>query len=131
MTEHSFKEVVYQWGRMCEHHFCNSRDVKNQSLSMCPIILEHNGYPCDDAIMDLSEEAIAQVEEIVMKWAEENPEPVYPTWGEWLHSQKVVGVHAMQAPSQNVYYPIEGKLNTSIPADIAEKLGLQPKERET
>lgn len=122
MTEHSFKEVVYQWGRMCEHHFCNSRDVKNQSLSMCPIILEHNGYPCDDAIMDLSEEAIAQVEEIVMKWAEENPEPVYPTIAKYLEQ---FGITIRRDGTLEADF---FKANEPMSETLAKKLGIVPKE---
>ena len=118
MTEHSFKEVVYQWGRMCEHHFCNSRDVKNQSLPMCPIALEHNGYPCDDAIVDLSEEAVKQVEEIVMNWAAANPEPSYPTWYCWLTMMGAI------TSSDDLFLDLQ----QPIPPNIAEKLGLKPKE---
>jgi hypothetical protein len=59
---------------------------------------------------------------------EQPVDAVYPTWGEWLHSMHVVGVHAMCAPEPNFYYPIDDKFNAPIPADIAEKLGLQPKE---
>jgi hypothetical protein len=59
-------------------------------------------------------------EKVIAKWAAENPEPVYPTWVEWLAANKVI-------------VPIElwdaFKVSSQpIPADIAEKLGIEPKE---
>ena len=59
----------------------------------------------------------------VMTWAAENPEPVYPTWGEWLMSIGVInGVHPYGA------IDALGNLKQPIPADIAQKLGIEPKE---
>ena len=61
-------------------------------------------------------------ERIIMDWAAGHPEPVYQTWGEWLErviphgngdTALTFAVYAMRQP---------------IPADIAEKLGLEPKE---
>lgn len=54
---------------------------------------------------------IAKIEEKVMCWAAEYPGPVYPTWNEWFETFD------------------EGiDVDEPIPADIAEKLGLEPKE---
>ena len=49
-----------------------------------------------------------------MEWAEEHPEPVYPTWGTWL--------------SEKYDYDLREIMYTPILADIAEKLGIEPKE---
>ena len=114
-----FVQTMKDWRRMC---------LSYKSCDDCPM-MDADGWAhilCSEGGI---QSAVPEIQEAVIeKWATENPEPVYPTWGEWLHSQKVVGVHAMQAPSQNVYYPVEGKMNTSIPADIAQKLGIEPKE---
>lgn len=83
---------------------------------------------CSFEISDIDDYELQEAETCITTWAAEHPEPVYPTWGEWLNSLHVVGVHAMQAPSQNLYYPIEDKMNTPIPADIAQMLGIEPKE---
>ena len=81
---------------------------------------------------------------IIEKWAEENPEQqVYPTWGEWLEQQGICFssltnysyVDGITIPKV-FNYQIEGKtafmcgdkVNEPIPADIAQKLGLEPKE---
>jgi hypothetical protein len=58
----------------------------------------------------------AHIEQTVTEWAAEHPEPVYPTWGEWL---------------QRLYNSMNyaGIFITPIPADIAEKLGIEPKPK--
>ena len=59
----------------------------------------------------------ADIERKVMSWAAEHPEPVYPTWREWLSEQGVLSAGGLW---EKAFEP--------IPADIAEKLGIQPKE---
>jgi len=66
---------------------------------------------------------MAKVEEAVMAWAAEHPEPVYPTWGEWL-----IAIGILYRDDPRHAYSISIKANTQIPADIAEKLGIEPKE---
>ena len=70
-----------------------------------------------------SDDYIANIEKEVMAWAAEHPAPVYPTWGEWLMSIGVInGVHPHGA------IDALGNLKQPIPADIAQKLGIEPKE---
>lgn len=59
--------------------------------------------------------------------AEPKEDAVYSTWGDWLAEMGLIrwedsgdGVYSVMAPTF--------KMCTTIPADIAEKLGLQPKE---
>ena len=52
----------------------------------------------------------AEFERRVMEWAEAHPEPKYPTWVEWFNSMGGVDC------------------GEPIPADIAERLGIKPKE---
>ena len=104
-----FQEVMKQWRRMCDACTCSNRK-ELEGLPMCPIVLKHCGYPCDDSPQYWSEEDTKQFEEIVMQWAAEHPEPVYPTWVEWFNSMGGVDC------------------GTPMPADIAQKLGIEPKE---
>ena len=62
--------------------------------------------------------------------AAEHPEPVYPTWAEWLNSIGVIiGERPFPALNIPVYvYQASTKMLEPIPADIAEKLGVTPKE---
>lgn len=139
MKQHSFQEVLKQWGRMCRNHICDNRDDECEQITpLCPLVTKHAGYPCDEALTDLSQESIAQLEEIVMQWAAENPEPAYPLWGEWLLSigaaRRVPTGIPFMLPNGKIIeppYEINVDLYDHIPADIAEKLGIEPKEGKT
>lgn len=61
----------------------------------------------------------------IVAWAAENPEPVYPTWYEWL---TIIGAVTPKVKPDVVLNLIETGLLDPIPADIAEKLGIEPKE---
>ncbi len=63
------------------------------------------------------------LEEKVDAWAAENPEPLYPTWLDYLHTVGLVTKTENCTP-----YGFDfTKVMKPIPADIAEKLGLKPK----
>ncbi|MBP5710006.1 MAG: hypothetical protein J6W84_03410 [Bacteroidales bacterium] len=77
------------------------------------------------------------IEREVMSWAAEHPEPVYPTWVEWLNSigltKHDTGQFCVHKPNLYSYEIKEVDiLNEAaykpIPADIAQKLGIEPKE---
>ena len=78
-----FVQVMNNWRRMCGACTCSNRK-ELEGFPMCPIVLKHCGYPCDECPQDWSEEATKQFEEIVMQWAAEHPEPMYPAWRDWL-----------------------------------------------
>lgn len=73
-----------------------------------------------------------EFEQRVMQWAAEHPEPVYPTWGEWFAEQGELSANwkdlRVVSCSGKSSTGVIGLLYNEIPADIAEKLGLQPKE---
>lgn len=98
----SFQEVMRQWNRMCgkQGHCCTC-----PADGPCP-----TDGPCSP-VSDLctNVERITALEEAIMRWAEEHPEPVYPTWYDWFAG---LGFDP----------------DDPIPADIAQKLGLEPKE---
>lgn len=107
-----FTEVMRCWRRMCEHY------TKDDAASCC------NGCPMDgrgcSAIYENGNAEPEIIEREVQRWAAEHPEMVYPTVYEWLVSIGLLG-NDMWSMS-DVYKP--------IPADIAEKLGIEPKEVE-
>lgn len=107
MAEYS--EVMKQWKRMC--------GVMN-NCDECLL--------CDVACWSGSPDALTGSfkarEEIIMKWAAEHPEQVYPTWLEWLISEKIV-------EKDDGDYAVGLLMRCKrIPADKAEKLGIAPKE---
>ena len=107
-----FQEVMRQWVRARKATKCCGEE--NNILSVYPL----EAY--DDAL-------IANIEKRVMSWAKKHPEPVYPTWGDWLAE---IGLISWENNGDGVYSVMVPtfKMCTQIPVDIAERLGLQPKE---
>ena len=117
-----FSEVTRQWARMCDAILKTDDACKGCGLGQ-------NHRVCGEFPMAATREDYAEVERVVMAWATEHPEPVYPTWKEWLEEQRVV-VHfdSVSEKDTKVKWELTNKSNCPIPADIAEKLGIQPKE---
>lgn len=104
-----FQDVMRQWNRMCG---------KQRTCYTCP------AYGLCSPVSDLctDTETMTALEEAIMRWAEEHPEPIYPTWFEFvfckLAHRKLMSDHDL----------VTWMDNTPIPADIAQRLGLKPKE---
>ena len=107
-----FQEVMWQWKRRFESE---KTLVDDEIVGIDALWLA----------MDEPE----KIESMVMSWAAEHPEPVYPTWKEWLEEQCVV-VHfdSVDKHGIKVKWELTNKSNFHIPADIAQKLGIEPKE---
>lgn len=87
---------------------------------------------------DFGREAVdpAVLEESIMKWAAENPEPVYPSWNDaWR--QLFPDAYCVNSPCPNHFLQKERSMpcdyrvctdckSQPIPADIANKLGIEP-----
>ena len=100
-----FQEVARHWKRMCKKYWTAI------SCHGCPIAEHEHGYEACSAY----EADVVKMEELVMLWAAEHPAPKYPTWMEYLFT---------------IYDTVWPQIATmEIPADIAEKLGIEPKER--
>ena len=111
MEQHSFQEVMRQLNRMCSHH-------PNCGDSGCPLSDECGNI---GSYSSNAKQAM-RIERIVISWAAENPKPVFPTWMEWL-AANVPGTDA-----DSIYEAVQVLNRTYIPADIAQKLGIEPKE---
>lgn len=115
-----FQNIIKQLNRLCKMNF-NSNNCSNT----CPLELLHKKYldapSCKEELFVHTKE----VEQIVSEWAAEHPEPIYPTWGEYLAS---IGVMKPAKPDETYEIWFTQLYSTNIPADIAQKLGLQPKE---
>ena len=114
-----FVQTMKDWKRMCnamgqedEYTACDKCDLRDFD---CPAIYEKE---CNSADWK-------HVERVVAKWAAEHPEPQYPTWGEYLAS---IGVMKPAQPDKAYEVWFTQLYSTNIPADLAQKLGLQPKE---
>lgn len=113
-----FQEVMRQWGRYCKGYTENHND----SCDGCPFEVNGscNSYPKDNV------QYAEQIEKHVMSWAADHPEPVYPTWMEWLADVGAIpeAIRWDEPLIEAVYDAIQ----EHIPADLAQKLGLRPKE---
>lgn len=125
-----FLEVMRQAQRMCDTYDCGHCPLTYESV-LCALASDK----------DLTCSVIKKFESKVMQWAKEHPEPQYPTWREWQNEnfpdapvrltpccfmpgerhEKIMG-------EECVFLSCADCVNTPIPADIAKKLGIRPKE---
>lgn len=126
-----FAEVMRQAHRMCDvYDDCND----------CP--LSSSNVQCAMAWNYYTDAVLKEFEQTVRQWAKEHPEPKYPTWREWKNENfpdAPVGLTPCSFMSRERQGKIMGEeecvflscadcVNTPIPADIAKKLGIRPKE---
>lgn len=125
-----FAEVMKQARRMCGSISCDNCILPRSSDEMCI---------WEDAPARLTDEVIAEIEAKTLKWAAEHPESKYLTWREWSE-EKFTSASVMVRPCNfmttaewcaisncDCYY-CDTCRDKPIPADIAEKLGIKPKE---
>lgn len=110
-----FQEVVEEAKRMCWHY------TQKESHDGCPMYPACNVSQC----RKIAFERPAEFEGRVMQWAADHPEPQFPMWWEWLFS---IGAVTRKVQPDVAAMLIDTGLLDPIPADIAEKLGIEPKE---
>ena len=107
-----FTEVFKNAQRMCKYY--------EFECGNCPLCC-NNGC----SLPPWKGKAGDEIERRVMDWATEHPEPQYPTWWEWLADK---GIVPAEVKASVAYELNKTGLVNPIPTDIAEKLGLKPKE---
>lgn len=117
-----YTEVIKQFKRMCE-----STTGFKCSRGECPVMGYAFGCENISQCRKIALEHPNEFEEKVMSWAAEHPEPVYPTWAEWLESMHVITVTPIEGCMIKKVLPAF-YMFSQIPADIAQKLGIEPKE---
>ena len=114
-----FSEVMGQWRRMC---------AAFKNCDECP---QYSEYQCYNSIKYVFECGnIESLERNVMTWAAEHP-VVYPTWAEWLVENGAFCPFKdikTDFTETEILCRIRDIVFKPIPADIAEKLGIEPKE---
>ena len=118
-----FTEVMRQARRMCEA-------FRDGHCSDCPI---GDAEALECGITVTAEMDCEEVERRVMQWAEEHPEPVYPSWRKWYDAAFPEAIYRHICPATfGDEYTDCGKdacglcVERTIPADIAAKLGIKP-----
>ena len=117
----SFVNTMRDWRRMCET--IQLENWQTSSGSWCKGCPVQGVCVFDTEIKDTTDKELVMIDERVQSWAAEHPEPVYPSFLEWLH--KVLP----NLNGQDDHGTILELIKTPIPADIAQKLGIEPKER--
>ena len=106
-----WEEVIHNVKRICER--------REGKCGTCR--LGYFACPNNSRFDMTDEKEFDKFAEEVMQWAKENPEPKYPTWGEWLVEQGVV-------TDMKYWYAFNDEMmKRPIRADIAEKLGALPR----
>lgn len=100
-----FKNIMQEFHRMCVSEQC-------VELKTCPMRKKSR-----NSCLSYAYENPDDFERTVMAWAAEHPEPVYPTWDEYITFELGLTNAGINA---NWFKP--------IPAHIAKKLGIKPKE---
>lgn len=116
-----YAEVIKQFKRMCK-----STTGFECSRGECPVMGYAFGCENIGQCRKIAFERPDAFEGRVMAWAAEHPEPVYPTWWKYMC---MIGVIPNTLGDKTLgEVTIENLMGTPIPADIAEKLGIEPKE---
>ena len=114
-----FLDVIRQTKRICKS--------VNGNCGRC--LMGEFSCPNNARLDSTDEQEFIDFANAVMSWAAKHPEPVYPTFAEWLNSIGVtISDRPFPAPNIPVYvFQVNAKMFDPIPADIAEKLGIEPK----
>ena len=107
---------------MCQHM---EKMVGDRSCDICPL------GGCNAIYEEDGSTDYANVEKKVAAWAAEHLEPVYPSWIDWLMANGVIpdsnsAKHSMESGVRAATFYVTSKAFTPIPADIAQKLGIEP-----
>lgn len=111
-----FQEVMRQWKRMCDIY---TTDDAKTCCKGCPMEDRECG-----AIYESGDADFGAIGREIMSWAAEHPEPVYPTWAQYFN--KIIISNGRKPLLTDA--ELLKVVCTPIPADIAEKLGIEAKE---
>ena len=121
-----FQIVMHNMARICKKYWPDHEDECSED---CPLYDTWCfNMDADFPQMDRKQQDMAKVKEVVIAWAEKHPAPVYPTWWEWMENMGVVSKAKSEYSEVFDTICVGTRMFDPIPADIAEKLGLKPKE---
>ena len=112
-----YSDVIKHFKRMCRYY--NNRATQND----CPLYCK--GHGCNISHCRMLAFDDKKFQNVVMTWAEAHKEPVYPTWLEYIMDTQHDCVKAYNDGNDALW---KWMWTTPIPADMAEKLGVKPKE---
>ena len=113
-----YNDVIKHFKRMCRYY--DNRAMQND----CPLYC--NGHGCNISHCRLLAFDDKKFQNVVMTWAETHKEPVYPTWLEYLMNAFPDCGKAYMEGNDALW---RWMWTVPIPADMAEKLGIEPNEQ--
>lgn len=115
-----FVQTMKDWRRMCQYM---DKEYGNSSCDNCPL------GGCSAVYEMCGKENFTNMERDISAWAADHPEPVYPTWFEWLEERKILAA-AKSEGTETIFDTVlpTPAMFDSIPADVAEALKIPPKE---
>lgn len=112
-----YNDVIKHFKRMCRYY--NNRATQNDCSLYC------KGHGCNISHCRMLAFDDKKFQNVVMTWAETHKEPVYPSWMEYIMDVQHDCVKAYNGGNDTLW---KWMWTTPIPSDIAEKLGVKPKE---
>lgn len=109
-----FVQVLKDWHRMCNGYFDGENWVCNKTCPMYSFEVCSKPTAKYPVPLDIGQDLACKINCAITVWSAENPEPVYPSWYEYLTDMYLATWNMIK--------------DKPIPNDIAEKLGLKPKE---
>lgn len=104
------------------------QEVMRQIARLCAVTPCSESCPLESECMNLAQVAepihAERIEREIMSWAAEHPEPVYPTFYDWIES--VMGDDRKLIVDDHDF--VNWMVTTRIHADIAQKMGQQPEK---
>ena len=104
----NFLDVMHQFQRMCHKHItdrCVGCPMSCVNIAQCrKYAFEHPKV----------------FESRVLEWAGNNPEPIYPTWGQWFITQNLITI------DRSGHYLPGDLFETRIPEWVGTRLGIEP-----
>ena len=127
-NEEQFVDIIMDAARMCE-----AVGYGSEACTPCPA---KAGWCIFSGDIPDKREEVSKFMCAVMQWANEHPEPTYPTWIEWNRAMfkdqhvPICAYNVMSIDDAECHNTINccECLQRHIPADVAEKLGIAPLE---
>ena len=122
-----FSNVMQEWKRMCE----SMESKYDDPCKLCPLYKNPEFGGCG-AIFEMPRETNwDKIRETIIRWAKENPKPVYPSWIDWLQSMGLISKpygwdKVLPGTADRLVCVTTEKAKENIPEEIAKKLGLEP-----
>lgn len=122
IIEYGFKEVIHEWDRMCDTiEVCSICPINKIDKNVCSCVSVRKEYCFEN------NNVYDKVYEAIIQWAKANPESKYPTVKELLEKLEIRMINNYNG-SVDLIAPITLNINKPIHANIAEEIGLKPKE---